>query len=205
MRGKFIVFEGIDGCGKSTQVARLAERLQKAGHQVALTAEPTDLPSGRILRQALSGKLPKSECEMAVLFVTDRIAHNISEGGIRSLLDRGVTVICDRYYYSTLAYQGLTTDYAWVKSMNLDCPEITRPDLCIYLDLLPEESLRRIAAGRDNVEIYENHETLTEVRNRFLEVIGDLRAAGERIETVDASGSREEIADRIFEAVCAIF
>ena len=205
MRGKFIVFEGIDGCGKSTQVARLAERLRKEGHQVALTAEPTELPSGKLLRQALSGKLPKSECEMAVLFVTDRIAHNISEGGIRSLLDAGVTVICDRYYYSTLAYQGLSTDYGWVKSMNLSCPEITRPDLCIYLDLLPEESLRRIAAGRESVEIYENLETLTGVRNRFLEVMEDLRAEGEQIAFVDASDSRKEIAERIFEVVCGIF
>lgn len=205
MRGKFIVFEGIDGSGKSTQVSLLAERLRGEGHRVALTAEPTDLPSGKLLRQALSGKIRKSECEMALLFVTDRIAHNITEGGIVSLLESGVTVICDRYYYSTLAYQGRSTDYGWVKSMNLSCPEITRPDLCIYLDLLPEESLRRITAGRDSVEIYENLETLTGVRNRFLEVMSDLAGEGERVAIVDALGSREEIAEKIFEAVCDIF
>ena len=205
MKGKLIVFEGIDGSGKSTQVALLADRLRQAGHAVALTAEPTDLPCGKALREALSGRVKKSECEMAVMFVLDRIAHNVTENGIAHLLEQGMCVICDRYYYSTLAYQGLSTDYAWVKSMNLSCPEITRPDLCIYLDLTPEQSLSRIAAGRDSVEIYENLETLTGVRNRFLEVIEDLKKEGEQIAVINAMGSREEIAERIFGVVKGLF
>ena len=197
-KGKFIVFEGIDGSGKTTQARMLAEYLESVGRRVVLTAEPTSLPSGRALREALSGKVKKSECQMAVMFVDDRIAHNICEGeGIRALIDGGVDVICDRYYYSTLAYQGQSTDYEWVKSMNLRCPEIRHPDVCIYIDILPEQSLERIAKGRDSVEIYENMETLTKVREQFLSVIHDLENE-ENICIID--GYREQ--NQVFEDVC---
>ena len=174
-KGRFIVFEGIDGSGKTTQARLLAEHLEKNGRKTFLTAEPTTLPTGRALREALSGKIMRTECQMAVMFVDDRIAHNVHPTeGIAALLDAGIDVICDRYYYSTLAYQGQSTDYAWVKSMNLDCPEIRKPDLCIYIDLLPNQSLERISRGRDSVEIYENLDTLTKVREQFLSVIYDL-------------------------------
>ena len=197
-KGKFIVFEGIDGSGKTTQARMLAEYLESVGRRVVLTAEPTSLPSGRALREALSGKVKKSECQMAVMFVDDRIAHNICGGeGIRALIDGGVDVICDRYYYSTLAYQGQSTDYEWVKSMNLRCPEIQHPDVCIYIDILPEQSLERIAKGRDSVEIYENIETLTKVREQFLSVIHDLENE-ENICIID--GYREQ--NQVFEDVC---
>ena len=196
--GKFIVFEGIDGSGKTTQARMLAEYLESVGRRVVLTAEPTSLPSGRALREALSGKVKKSECQMAVMFVDDRIAHNICEReGIRALIDGGVDVICDRYYYSTLAYQGQSTDYEWVKSMNLRCPEIQHPDICVYIDILPEQSLERIAKGRDSVEIYENMETLTNVREQFLSVIHDLENE-ENICIID--GYREQ--NQVFEDVC---
>ena len=202
--GKFIVFEGIDGAGKSTQVQLLKQKLEEMGRNVALTAEPTDLESGRALRAALSGKVKKTECEMATMFVADRIAHNTCENGILDLCDKGFDVISDRYYYSTLAYQGQTTDYSWVKAMNTLCPEIKRPDLCIYLDLLPEQSLARISKRGEAVEIYENAERLTAVRNAFLSVIDDLRGDGEKIFAVNADRSPEEISCDIFEIVKTI-
>ncbi len=204
-RGKFIVFEGIDGSGKTTQAKRLATFLQEKGKQAVLTAEPTALPSGRLLREALSGKIARSECQMAVMFVGDRICHNIEPAlGIRALLDAGVDVICDRYYYSTLAYQGQSTDYAWVKAMNLCCPEITRPDLCIYIDLLPEQSLERIARGRDGVELYENIGTLTRVREKFLSVIRDL-GDSDNIRIVDGYRTEDEVAEEISKIVLELY
>lgn len=202
MMGKLIVFEGIDGAGKSTQVTLLKQRLEAMGRKIALTAEPTDLPSGKALREALSGRVSKTECEMAAMFVLDRIAHNSdAENGIRALTEKGYDVISDRYYYSTLAYQGQSTDYAWVKAMNTLCPEIMRPDLCIYLDLLPEESLARISRRGEAAEIYENAEKLTAVRNSFLSVIEELRGDGENIFIVNAGRSPREISDEIFEIV----
>ena len=201
-KGIFIVFEGIDGAGKTTQVDLLAQNLASLGREVSLSAEPTTLATGKAIRRALSGEEKKSECEMAAMFVLDRIAHNInSEIGIRALTERGIDVISDRYYYSSLAYQGTATDYEWVKAMNINSPEIRRPDLCIYLDLLPEESLERISRGRETVEIYENLEKLTAVRAKFLSVVEDLRRDGESIYVVNAARAAEDIAKEIFEIV----
>lgn len=204
-KGKFIVFEGIDGSGKTTQAKALAEYLEARGHRVHLTAEPTSLPTGKLLREALGGKIKKSECEMALMFVEDRIAHNKDAAeGIDALLDAGVTVICDRYYYSTLAYQGQSTDYMWVKAMNLLCPDIRRPDLCIYIDLLPKQSLERISRGRDSVEIYENAETLTRVREQFLSVIRDLGET-DNICIVDGYRAEKDVADDISAITSGLF
>ncbi|MBR2346535.1 MAG: dTMP kinase [Clostridia bacterium] len=201
-KGIFIVFEGIDGAGKTTQVDLLAQNLASLGREVSLSAEPTTLATGKAIRRALSGEEKKSECEMAAMFVLDRIAHNInSETGIRALTERGIDVISDRYYYSSLAYQGTATDYEWVKTMNINSPEIRRPDLCIYLDLLPEESLERISRGRESLEIYENLEKLTAVRAKFLSVVEDLRRDGESIYVVNAARAAEDIAKEIFEIV----
>ena len=200
-KGKFIVFEGIDGAGKTTQIQLLAKRLRESGVDVDVSAEPTTNESGKALRRALSGQDKKSYCEMAAMFVLDRIGHNYE---IRELVDAGKTVISDRYYYSSLAYQGKATDYNWVRTMNMDCPDIRRPDVCIYLDLTPEESLKRISNGRESVEIYENLEKLTEVRASFYYTIEDLRKDGEQIFIVDASRSIEEISDEIFNIVSNI-
>ena len=194
-KGKFIVFDGIDGAGKTTQLDMLARRMTDDGESVYITAEPTGGDIGRLLRSALSGADKRSECEMAVMFVLDRIAHNAE---IEEKINDGVCVLCDRYYHSTLAYQGKTTDYAWVRSMNIDCPEIRKPDACIYLDLTPEQSLKRISRGRSSVEIYENLEKLTEVRDSFYSVIEDLRQTGEKIFVLNADCSREELAEEIY-------
>ena len=201
-KGLFIVFEGIDGAGKTTQVELLAQNLRSIGREVSLSAEPTALESGKAIRRALSGAEKKSECQMAAMFVLDRIAHNIDEEiGIEALTANGIDVISDRYYYSSLAYQGAATDYKWVKAMNIGSPEIRRPDLCIYLDLTPERSLERISRGRESVEIYENLEKLTSVRTKFLSVIDDLRTEGESIYIVDADRAPEQIADEIWSIV----
>lgn len=197
-KGLFIVFEGIDGAGKTTQIELLAKKIEESGGKVHTTAEPSNFESGKALRRALSGAEPKSECEMATMFVLDRIVHN---GEINEHLAKGETVISDRYYYSSLAYQGRATDYTWVRNMNIGCPDIRTPDVCIYLDLTPEQSLQRISKGRESVEIYENLETLSGVRAAFHSVIDDLKREGERIFKVDASRSLEEISNEIFEII----
>lgn len=196
-RGLFIVLEGIDGAGKTTQAELLEAHLLSMGRRVLRTAEPTQFPSGVELRQALGGKIKKTECEMAVMFVLDRIAHNTHPTeGIEAILSSGTDIICDRYYYSTLAYQGHSTSYEWVKSMNLLCPEIRKPDICVYLDLTPEESLERISKGRDSVEIYENEEKLTSVRKAFFRVFEDM-GDSENIAVIDAYRSVEAISSDI--------
>ena len=196
-RGRFIVIEGIDGAGKTTQIELLAEKLRSEGRTVHITAEPTASVSGGLLRDALGGISNRTACEMAALFVLDRIFHNVNPNGINAMLERGIDVICDRYYYSSLAYQGSQTDFEWVKNMNLGCPEIRIPDLCIFLDLAPEESLKRISKGRTTTELYEKLDTLESVRKRFFDVFELLRKR-DNIKIIDTTGdSIEAVAQKI--------
>lgn len=200
MQGRFIVFEGIDGAGKSTQISMLKDRLQKNGRKVFVTAEPTQSVTGGILRDALSGNYNRSASELAAMFLADRIFHNVNENcGIKQALQKGYDVICDRYYYSSLAYQGMDSDLEWVMKMNIDCPDILKPDLCIFLDLDAESSKKRIDANRATVEIFEKTEMLERIRNKFFEVFKKLE--NENIHIVNAADSIEAVADKIYTIV----
>lgn len=204
-RGRFIVFEGIDGAGKTTQIELLTNHLRGQGRTVYRTAEPTESVSGGLLRDALSGISKRTPCELAAMFVLDRIFHNVNPvNGIQKMLADGVDVICDRYYYSSLAYQGSQTDAEWVRRMNLDCPEIGRPDICIFLDLTPQQSMERISKGRVTTEIYETEEQLTRVRNRFLAVIEALKDRDD-IRVINAAGTIEEIHKDICKVVDKLY
>lgn len=195
--GKLIVFEGIDGCGKSTQIQMLAEALRQRGREVVTSAEPTETETGKMLRRALSGATPATPCQMAAMFTLDRIVHNTAEGGIAQTLARGADMLSDRYYYSSLAYQGSLCDYEWVKGMNVDCPDIRKPDLCIFLDVSPKEALARIGKRGEAKEIYEKEETLTLFRDTFLRVFASL---GDNVAVIDASGAPDEVAARVLAA-----
>ena len=187
---RFIVFEGIDGAGKTTQLELAEKAFADAGIPLFRTAEPTSGETGKLLRKALSGKLQKTPAELALLFTLDRAEHNKE---IERALADGKTVLCDRYYYSTIAYQGNATDPEWVKRMNLDCPEIRTPDLCIFLDLSPDESIRRISARGEAAEIYETKAQLTKIRENFLNTLKALP----NVHIIDASGSPEEVHGKI--------
>ncbi len=197
-RPLFIVFEGIDGSGKSTQLKLLCQRLAAFGRKPIATAEPTDSATGKMLRAALSGNDPRTAAEMAALFTLDRIHHNQAENGIEKNLAAGFDVISDRYYYSSLAYQGSLTDYEWVRRMNCDCPEIRHPDLCIFLDMSPKAALARIGSRGEATEIYEEEETLTLFRATFMRVFHSLT---DNVAIIDAEGSPEEVSERVWEAV----
>ena len=207
MTSKFIVFEGIDGAGKTTQIKLLRDKLAALGIECFITAEPTDMPSGKLIREALSGRVKTTTAEMADMFARDRVIHNKDmEKGIGSHLERGICFISDRYYYSSLAYQGSELGYETVAALNLDNPDIRTPDICLFLDLSPEKSLERIGKRADTpTEIYENYDYLEKTRKMFFDVFNRLRARGEHIEIIDASGSAEEISDKIIDCVLPLF
>lgn len=207
MMSKFIVFEGIDGAGKTTQIKLLCERLKRRGIDCYITAEPTDMPSGKLIREALSGRIKTTTAEMADMFAHDRVIHNKDEEkGIDAHLNDGITVISDRYYYSSLAYQGSELGFDAVAALNLNNPDIRTPDICLFLDLSPEKSLERIGKRADTpTEIYENYDYLEKTRRMFFDVFERLRARGEHIEIIDASGSAEEISDKIIDCVLPLF
>ncbi len=201
-RPLFIVFDGMDGTGKTTQMRLLSERLTAAGRPCVLTAEPSASEDGRRLRRALSGEEPASNSRLAALFLLDRIGHNEEIG---RWLAEGKTVISDRYYYASMAYQGAGDAFDWVRNMNLDCPDIRRPDGCIILDMDPRASMARIRAGRteDELEIYETVEKQERVRALFARTCESLRGR-DLIITVDADGTPDEVADRIWQAYLTI-
>ncbi len=100
--GRFLVFEGIDGSGKTTQVQKVYQRLKDQGLDVTATFEPTDGPIGSLIRQMLSGEMPTDQRTIASLFAADRTDHLVNPAnGIRTLVDEGKTIVCDRYYFSS--------------------------------------------------------------------------------------------------------
>ena len=193
-KGRFIVLEGIDGAGKTTQAELLEKYLVASGRQVARTAEPTGYAGGVALRAALGGKVKKSECEMAAMFVLDRIEHNIHEGdGIEALLADGYDVICDRYYDSSYAYQlaGRRISEDVLDQLNDLVVKDAHPDMTFLLDLTLDVSLQRVS-GRgeaDRLEL-EGLAFKQRVRDGFL---AQAKKHPDRICVVDASKSPEGI------------
>lgn len=192
-KGKFIVFEGLDGSGKGTQINLLVQQMQKDGRTVFQTAEPTFSSVGGIIRDALGGFQKRDAYEMSALFLTDRIFHNINEkNGIKQFLNKGIDVVCDRYYYSSFAYQGIDANLEWVMKMNLECEEILKPDICIFLDVDTSLCDERIAKNRLEREIYENKAVLEKIRKRFFDVF-ELLKDSENIKIVDAARPVSEV------------
>lgn len=164
--GIFIAIEGIDGAGKTTQVTRLSSALKNAGELVITSKEPTDGQWGRLLRSsAASGRLPLDE-ELD-LFIRDRKEH--LEQVIMPALNAGKIVILDRYFYSTIAYQGCRgMDYLQVESMMEFAPV---PDMVFLLDADPVTTLHRISHGRnESPNEFEQEQSLRDARRIFLEL-----------------------------------
>lgn len=167
--GLFIVLEGIDGTGKSTQAKQLAEWFREQGREVVASREPTDGPWGTKIRAtAATGRL--SPAEELDYFLRDRREH--VEQLIAPALAAGKVVILDRYYFSTMAYQG---------SRGVDPEEIRRqnevfapvPDLLFILDVDVDTALTRIGGRGDTANEFEKHESLAKCREVFLSLAGE--------------------------------
>lgn len=193
-RGLFIVIEGVDGSGKTTQSELLAAYLRGLGRKVHHTAEPTATGLGGMVRDGLGAEHPRTSDELAAMFLADRVAHNVSpKSGIQQYVAGGTDVVCDRYYYSSIAYQGVDGSLEWVADMNLNCPSIMKPDICIFIDLDPEKCLEHIRAGRSHFEIYEeNAAVIFETRRRY-GIVFDMLAGRDNIVIVDGARTKEEV------------
>jgi dTMP kinase len=189
-----IVIEGIDGTGKSTQARLLAEWLRAEGREVVTSREPTDGPWGRKLREsAVTGRLSAQD-ELAC-FLSDRRQH--VEETIRPALEAGRFVILDRYYFSTMAYQGCRgMDPAAIRTANEAFAPV--PDLLLILDLDVDTALGRVGSRGDTANEFERHDALAHCREIFLSV-----AAEPFVRIIPACGALDEVAALIREAVAS--
>ncbi len=185
----FVVLEGIDGCGKSTQAKLLGDWLKKEGHEVFMTAEPSKNRIGRFLRDVLSGAEKLDPKTVALLFTADRYEHLANE--IQPALDEHKIVVCERYYHSTIAYQSAQgVSRKWLLELN---SFVVEPDVTVLLDVKPSVGVSRTKTK----EIFENEEFLDRVRDNYLKMDdGFVKLNGER----PAEEVFREIQDRITKA-----
>ena len=204
-RGRFVALEGIDGSGKTTQLRLLLERLRSRGVPCRGTQEPSDGPVGAMLRQILTGRLTADGRVLAGLFTADRLDHLVNpRDGLLAQVERGVTVVTDRYYFSSYAYQAVDADLDWLIQCNRLCADLLRPDATVFLDVPVPQALDRITRNRDRTELFERADRLTATREKYLEAFRRLEGQ-ETVLTVDAGGTVEETADRVWAAVAHLF
>lgn len=192
--GRLLVVEGLDGCGKSTQVAALAAALRAAGHDVLETREPTTGPFGRRIREmARSGRPVPAEEELS-WFVEDRRQH-VAEV-IAPALAAGRVVVCDRYVLSTVAYQG-ARGLDWKALLEAGEAEFPVPDLVLLLEIAPDAGLARVVSRGGH------RESVFEERSR-LERVAEILSRVDRpyIERIDAAPPAEIVHAAIVACVC---
>lgn len=155
----FIVLEGVDGCGKSTQAKLLYNWLGK-NYNVILTKEPTENKIGKFIREILSGGISVDPKTLALLFTADRYEH--LENEVIPALNNNKIIVCERYYFSTIAYQmAQGIDRKWLENLNKFA---LKPDLALFIDVPPETAVKRTETG----EIFETHEFSKKIYKNYL-------------------------------------
>ncbi len=201
--GRFIVIEGIDGAGTTTQVKRLVAELRSRNIPASETREPTDGPVGMLLRQVLRGRLVSASGaapswqELGLLFAADRLDHAASE--LRPRLAVGGWLISDRYDYSSVAYQSASAgDVAvipWLRELNRHAP---RPDLTVVVDVSPDVARARRLARAGDREIFDDDAFQARLAAFYRDI--EQHFAEDRIVHVSGDGD----ADSVFAALLAV-
>ncbi|WP_394828431.1 dTMP kinase [Pendulispora albinea] len=211
--GRFVVLEGIDGAGTTTQTALLAETLRSEGVRVRATREPSDGPIGALIRQVLSGRVV-APIEggttalgwepMALLFAADRMDHVQCE--IAPFVAQGGVVISDRYDASSLAYQSVTSGraegdpLAWIRVLN---QRAQRPDLTIVLDISAEAAAARRSARGEAAQIYDANEVQRALAAFYKNLPHHM--PGDRIAVLDADAPVDVVRARVLEVYRTAF
>ena len=195
-RGALIVFEGLDGCGKSTQLSLAAEEMRTKGLEPVVTREPTDGPWGRKIRaMAASGEAVSPETELEWFF-KDRREH--VQNVVKPALEAGQTVLSDRSYISTVAYQG-ARGLDPKKILADSEAEFERPDLVLLFEVSPRDGLARVEArGGLSEPVFEN----LEFQEKVAAVFADLQISG--LVRIDAARGIEAIAQDVRDAILKV-
>ncbi len=204
MTGRLIVLEGLDGAGTTTQAKRLVAHLEARGQHPHLTREPSDGPIGKLIREMLVGghAIPGqaiSQNTFGLMFAADRFDHMQRE--VEPQIAAGATVVSDRWYHSSLAYQGTGADRDWIAQLNA---RARRPDVTIFLKVRPEVAAhRRAAAGRID-ELFEDLAMQQDVDAGYRATIAELTTLGERIEVIDGEASEDAVFAAIVKIVATV-
>jgi len=201
MTGRFISIEGVDGAGTTTQAQAVADELVEqhdilTEDDLLVTAEPTDGEIGKLIRTGLAGDIELSQQALALLFAADRVNH--IKTTIKPALNDGKTVITDRYYLSSYAYQqeaGSPLD--WLQTIN---KHALTPDLTVYLDVDLDECFNRMG-NRDSADIFEEREFLAEIQTNYHTTIDAITEQGEPLTVVEGNHSEETVTDAIMDAI----
>lgn len=186
----FIVLEGLDGAGTTTQLHALSARFQEKQKSVFVTCEPTEGRIGTIIRQALRKEIILSQLQLALLYAADRDEHVRAMG---AQLKLGTPVISDRYLFSSLAYQGVDLPYPFVASLNETFP---MPSVVFFIDTPVEECLRRIESRGQAKELFEIQTFLEKVKRNYEQAFSDLPSDSTMIR-IDGTLSIEAITGEI--------
>ena len=198
MKPLFIVIEGIDGCGKTTQINLLKDRFKSNNQKVIETAEPTDGPIGSLIRNIMKGRVQTDQSTIAALFAADRLDHiNNPVNGMLKKREEGYNIICSRYYFSNYAFQSEYVPIEWLVSMNSLSKNYIQADYTFYINVDPKVCIERISTGRSEIEMYENIDKLTKTHDAFLKHFKD-HGEGESIHLIDGHQSIEAISDEIW-------
>jgi len=199
MRGAFIVVEGIDGSGKSTMVSHVANELRRRGRQVLRTREPGGTAISEQVRALLLDAKNAAMVPFTELFLYMASRAQLVDEVIRPSLAKGVDVVCDRYYYSTAAYQGAAGKVGidTVITLAEKIAKFQKPDVVVLLDLKPELARSREGIRNDRVENkgvgYQKR-----VRSGFLRLA---RRDRRRVQVIDASRPAEQVFADVMKAV----
>ncbi len=202
-RGRFIVVEGLDGAGSTTQVRLIADHLQRLGYSVQTTKEPSDGPFGTVLRRAIEHEAVFSPELLALGFATDRLSHMQEPGGTLDLLESGIWIVSDRYLPSALAYQAAQgVDIGWLKTINEFAPI---PDATVFVDTPVKTCLSRITVrGENEDDIFHKRSTLYAVRKEYSKILSSGFRLG-RLITADGSKPIPEIQNQIISDLHEVF
>jgi len=192
--GSLIAIEGLDGSGITTQARRVVELLERSGHRAIYTCEPSAGPVGELIRALLArdGALPAAGAvrTLSLLFAADRVDH--FHRIVAPALASGTTVVSDRWYHSSLAYQRTVVDREWIAALNR---HTRTPDVTVVLEITPETGQRR-RAGRSQ-EYFHDLAIQRQVAAGYRATIAELRAEGEHIVAVDAEPPVDQVTTSI--------
>ena len=193
----FVVFEGGDGSGTSTQLQLLTEKTA-----FFPTFEPTDTPTGRLIKSALKKKIDLAPQTLCYLFAADRNEHLYGQGGIIEHTQKGIPVISDRYVVSSLVYQSIECGDYLPNMLNSSFPA---PELTIFFDIKSEIALDRVkkraSSDSSSLEIYEYPDFQQKVYSKYLSVLEKYEKEGARVLYIDASKTIQEVADHVWDII----